>query len=60
MKEKIETKVHEILDYILAKDASQISYNEYKILDNKLKNIIMAHYDLISENDESTVVAEFE
>ena len=39
MKEKIEAKIDEVLDYIMSKDASEISYNEYRILDNKLASI---------------------
>ena len=39
MKEKIEAKINEILDNIMAKDAKDISYNEYRILDAKLSSI---------------------
>jgi len=39
MKEKIENKISEIIDHIVSKDANDISYNEYRILDNKLSSI---------------------
>ena len=39
MKEKIENKITEIIDYITSKDAKHISYNEYRILDSKLSSI---------------------
>lgn len=33
MKEKIEAKIDEIIDYIITKDPSEITYNEFRILD---------------------------
>lgn len=39
MKEKIEAKVKEIIEAIIAKDTKDITYNEYRILDNKLCTI---------------------
>lgn len=39
MKESIEAKVKEIIDYILSKNPKDISYNEYRILDAKLASI---------------------
>lgn len=36
MKEKIESKINEVLEAIMAKDARAITYNEYRILDNRL------------------------
>ena len=39
MKEKIETKINEIIEAIIAKDTKDITYNEYRILDNKLCSI---------------------
>lgn len=39
MKEKIEAKITEIIEAIIAKDVKDITYNEYRILDNKLCSI---------------------
>ena len=39
MKEKIEAKINEVIEAIIAKDPKDITYNEYKILDNKLATI---------------------
>ena len=39
MREKIEAKVKEIIESIIAKDVKDITYNEYRILDNKLCSI---------------------
>ena len=39
MKEKIEAKINEVLETIISKDAKDITYNEYRILDNKLATI---------------------
>lgn len=39
MKDAIEVKIKEIIDYILSKDPKDISYNEYRILDGKLASI---------------------
>lgn len=39
MREKIEVKVAEIIDYILGKEPQNITYNEYRILDAKLTAI---------------------
>ena len=39
MKEKLEAKVNEIIEAIMAKDVKDITYNEYRILDNKLSAI---------------------
>ena len=39
MKEKLEAKVNEIIESIMAKDVKDITYNEYRILDNKLSAI---------------------
>ena len=36
MKEKIEAKIAEIIEHIISKDVTDISYNEYRILDAKL------------------------
>ena len=36
MKEKIESKINEILEVIISKDAGDITYDEYRILDNRL------------------------
>lgn len=39
MKEKIEAKLNEIIESIISKDAGDITYNEYRILDNRLSTI---------------------
>lgn len=39
MKEQIEAKITEIIEAIIAKDVKDITYNEYRILDNKLCSI---------------------
>ncbi len=39
MKEKIEKKLNEIIDYIISKNPADITYNEYRILDNCLNHI---------------------
>lgn len=39
MREKIEAKVTEIIDFILGKEPNDITYNEYRILDSKLAAI---------------------
>lgn len=33
MKERIEAKINEVIDYILSKDVKDITYAEYRILD---------------------------
>lgn len=39
MKEKIEAKVNEIIDYIITKEPKDITVNDYFILDSKLQSI---------------------
>ena len=39
MREKIEKKITDIIDFIISKDVDKITYNEYRILDNKLSNM---------------------
>lgn len=39
MKERIEAKIEEIIDYIIEKDAAEIDPNDYFILDAALKDI---------------------
>lgn len=39
MKEKLEAKIEEIIEYILEKNVTEIDYNDYFILDSTLKNI---------------------
>lgn len=39
MKEKIEKKITDIIDFIISKDVDKITYNEYRILDNKLSSM---------------------
>lgn len=41
MKERLETKIEEVLNLILEKDAEDINPMEYGILDAKLKEIRM-------------------
>lgn len=35
MVEKIETKMNEIVDYIISKEPKNITYNEYRILESR-------------------------
>ena len=37
MKDEIKAKIKSIIDYILAKDVKDITYNEYKLLNEILK-----------------------
>lgn len=39
MREKIEQKIDEIVNSIIAKDPSEISYSEYRILDCRAKDL---------------------
>ncbi|MBQ2173885.1 MAG: hypothetical protein II453_02050 [Alphaproteobacteria bacterium] len=39
MKEKIESKINEIIETILAKNPHEITYSEYKILDCRYKDL---------------------
>lgn len=39
MKKKIESKINEVIKHILSKDAKDITYNEYFILDSKLSSL---------------------
>lgn len=36
MKTRIENKVNEVVEYIISKSPEDITYNEYRILDNRL------------------------
>lgn len=35
MKEKIENKIDEVIETIIEKDAKEVTYNEYRILENR-------------------------
>ena len=39
MKEKIECKISEIVDYIIGKPAKEVTLDDYTILENELKEI---------------------
>lgn len=39
MKKRLEEKINEVIETIMSKDPEDITYNEYRILDNKLSNI---------------------
>ena len=39
MKDKIEAKVNEVIEYIISKNPEDITYNEYRILDNRLASL---------------------
>jgi len=39
MKEKIESKINEIVDYIVNKPIGDVTLDDYTILTNELKNI---------------------
>ena len=53
MKDKIEAKVNEVIDYIISKDVKDITYNEYRILDSKLSNLKYEE-EARKRNDEMT------
>ena len=57
MKEKIEAKVIEIIEAIIAKDVKDITYNEYRILDNKLCSIKYEEECKRKNEEISTLVA---
>lgn len=40
MEEKIESKINEIIEYIISKKAEEITYSDYKILDCRIKDIV--------------------
>ena len=39
MKEKINNKINEVIEHILSKKVENITYNEYRILDNKYASL---------------------
>ena len=39
MKEKIEKKISEIVDYIVSKPAEEVTLDDYTILTNELKDV---------------------
>ena len=39
MKEKIETKIQEIVDFIISKPVKEVTLDDYTILNNELKDI---------------------
>ena len=39
MKERIKSKIEEVISYIMSKDPEDITYNEYRILDGMVKEI---------------------
>lgn len=39
MLEKIKTKINEVIEHILSKDAKDITYSEFFILDSKLSSL---------------------
>ena len=39
MKEKIETKIQEIVDFIISKPVKEVTLDDYTILNNELKEI---------------------
>ena len=39
MKDKIKEKINEVLEHILSKEAKDITYSEYCILDSKLSSL---------------------
>ena len=38
-KDKIKTKIDDVIEYIIGKEPKDITYNEYRILDSKLISI---------------------
>lgn len=57
MKEKLETKINEIIEYIIEKEPKDITYNDYRILDNKLANIKYEEQQLLHNKDFSELMA---
>ena len=39
MREKIERKIDEVIEFILAKDPKEITYSEYRIIDSRAKDL---------------------
>ena len=39
MKQKIETKIEEIIDYIVSKPVEEVTLDDYTVLTNELKDI---------------------
>ena len=39
LKDKINKKIDEVIEYIIGKDTKDITYNEYRILDSKLTSL---------------------
>ena len=54
MKEKIEKKISEVVDYIVSKPAKEITLDEYTILQNELKEIAVRE----SQTDHNKRMAE--
>lgn len=44
MKEKIENKITELIDYITNKPVAEVTLDDYTILDNELKGIRAREY----------------
>ena len=57
MKEKLESKITEIIEYIIGKEPQDITYNDYRILDNKLANIKYEEQQLLHNKDFSELMA---
>ena len=49
MKELIEKKIEEIVNYIVSKEASEVTLDEYTILTNELKGIENKEYQANNE-----------
>ena len=54
MKEKIENKIAEIVDYIISKPSEEVTLDEYTILQNELKEIAVRE----SQTDHNKRMAE--
>lgn len=51
MKEKIEAKVKEIIDYIVNKPIEEVTIDDYSILTNELKDIRFAESQVATESE---------
>ena len=57
MKERLEQKIDEVIENILSKDAKDVTYNDYRILDNKLASIRYAEEQKTRNEEMVTLMA---
>ena len=56
MKERLEQKINEVIENILSKDAKDVTYNDYRILDNKLASIRYAEEQKTRNEEMNTLM----